>query len=372
MENKVEFNTPKVLKPNYKRLLLNTFVCILFVVVAGMLSNNLSLKLIVPQIIIFSIAALSLNIVCGCLGEMALGHGGFMLLGGIVASFISQKGYEIIMESNNYTASDMRKIIYNVMGNELHFGGYILIIVAVIIGAIITGIVGYLIGLALLGRTKGDYLAIITLGLGLTFVSIANNLSTIGGIPYGVDGPRFAQKISGNTTIFASFLVLTLVVFVLFFKSRHGRAILSIREDYIAAEASGIPVRKYRIMTFTISAAFAGLAGGLYYHFASSLGTANFAQDRSIELLVFIVFGGLGSFSGTLLSTTVLTFISYKLLLNAPGGYQKLIYGVILIIMMLVRPNGLLGTKEVTWDGIISLFKKIFKKKKKDEGELNE
>ena len=349
MEAKVEFNKTKSIKPNYKRYLLNTICSVIFVIVLSLLTKTLSLKLIIPQMIIFSIAALSLNIVCGCLGEMVLGHGGFMLVGGIVASYVSQKIYQVVM----------------------HFAGYILVIFAVIIGAIFTGIIGYLIGLAVLGRMKGDYLAIITLGIGLVFVSIANNLQTIDGFKYGVDGPSYYTSIAGNTPIFASFLIITLVCFIMIFKSRHGRAILAIREDEIAAEASGIPVKKYKIFTFTLSAIFAGLAGGLYYHFASFLGTSLFSQDRSIELLVFIVLGGLGSFTGTLLSTALLTFISYKLLLNAPGGYQLLIYGIILIVVMLIRPEGLLGTKELTWDALRKLFHKKTKSKiriEKDEG----
>ena len=367
MEAKVEFNKTKSIKPNYKRYLLNTICSVIFVIVLSLLTKTLSLKLIIPQMIIFSIAALSLNIVCGCLGEMVLGHGGFMLVGGIVASYVSQKIYQVVMHTNNYTASQMREIFYNVGTGQVHFAGYILVIFAVIIGAIFTGIIGYLIGLAVLGRMKGDYLAIITLGIGLVFVSIANNLQTIDGFKYGVDGPSYYTSIAGNTPIFASFLIITLVCFIMIFKSRHGRAILAIREDEIAAEASGIPVKKYKIFTFTLSAIFAGL----YYHFASFLGTSLFSQDRSIELLVFIVLGGLGSFTGTLLSTALLTFISYKLLLNAPGGYQLLIYGIILIVVMLIRPEGLLGTKELTWDALRKLFHKKTKSKiriEKDEG----
>ena len=358
---KIESNRNNHLKPNYKRYLLNGLCSVLIVVVLSLLTNNLSLKIIIPQIIIFSIAALSLNIVCGCLGEMVLGHGGFMLVGGIVASYVSLKIYQLVMEKNNFSSSQMREIFYNIGNGEVHFAGYILVIFAVIVGAIFTGVIGFLIGVAVLGRMKGDYLAIITLGIGLVFVSIANNLQTIDGFKYGVDGPSYYTRIAGNTPIFASFLILTLICFIMIFKSRYGRAILSIREDEIASEASGIPVKKYKIFTFTLSAIFAGLAGGLYYHFASYLGTSLFSQDRSIELLVFIVLGGLGSFTGTLISTALLTFVSYKLLLNAPGGYQLLIYGVILIIVMLIRPEGLFGTKELTWDFI----KKVFKIKKK-------
>ena len=219
----------------------------------------------------------------------------------------------------------------------------------------------------------------ITVGVANRFVydikGLTNNIDEIDGFRYGIDGPVYFSKIAGNTIIFASFLVITLVGLVLLFKSRHGRAILSIREDAIASAASGIPVKKYKIFTFALSAGIAGLAGGLYYHFASSLGTNLFAQDRSIELLVFVVLGGLGSFTGTILSTVVLTFISYKLLLNSPGGYQQLIYGVILILIMLLKPNGLMGTGELTWDGMKSflkkIFNKIFKKKAKVEQEEN-
>lgn len=375
METKVEFKSKKLLRPNYRRYILNTIVSIAFIFILSLTSKSLDFKIIVPQMIIFAIAALSLNIVCGCLGEMALGHGGFMLVGGIIASYVSQKIYQVIMDTNSYTSANMRELVYNIIGNELHPTGYVIVIVAVLVGALITGLIGYIIGLAVMGRMKGDYLAIITLGIGLVFVTAANNIDEIDGFKYGIDGPVYFSKIAGNTIIFASFLVITLVGLVLLFKSRHGRAILSIREDAIASAASGIPVKKYKIFTFALSAGLAGLAGGLYYHFASSLGTNLFAQDRSIELLVFVVLGGLGSFTGTILSTVVLTFISYKLLLNSPGGYQQLIYGVILILIMLLKPNGLMGTGELTWDGMKSFFKKIFnkifKKKAKVEQEEN-
>lgn len=128
-----------------------------------------------------------------------------MLVGGIVASYVSQKIYQVVMHTNNYTASQMREIFYNVGTGQVHFAGYILVIFAVIIGAIFTGIIGYLIGLAVLGRMKGDYLAIITLGIGLVFVSIANNLQTIDGFKYGVDGPSYYTSIAGNTPILQVF-----------------------------------------------------------------------------------------------------------------------------------------------------------------------
>lgn len=335
---------------NLKKVLLHTICGIAFIVIATLCSKADSFSIIIPQILIFCIAALALNIVCGCLGEMVIGHGGFMLVGGIVASYISQKVYVLLQTHFELSQTQMWDILYNPRTSHVGWVGYILVVVSVIIGAFITGIIGYIIGVLVLGRMKGDYLAIITLGIGLVFVSIADNIPTIDGFKYGVDGPSISNQIAGNTIIFGSFLLFTIVFFVLFFKSRFGRSILSIRENAIAAEASGIPVNKYKILTFTISAFFAGLAGGLYYHFAPSLDTDLFAQDRSIELLVFIVLGGLGSFTGTILSTALLTFVSYKLLLDAPPGLSKLIYGVILIIVMLIQPNGLLGTSEFSWN----------------------
>jgi branched-chain amino acid transport system permease protein len=197
---------------------------------------------------------------------------------------------------------------------------------------------GIVIGLPAL-RLKGDYLAIITLGFGEIIRVIILNLKFTGGA-YGLKG------IGRQTTVtwVYIFVLITIYVISALIKSRHGRAILSIREDEIAAEASGIPTTYYKALAFTVSAGFAGVAGGLYAHYLSILDPSTFGFMRSVEILVIVVLGGLGSIFGSVISAAVLTILPE--LLRQFEQYRMVIYSLLLVAVMIFKPSGLCGRYE--------------------------
>lgn len=332
------------MKINYKyRILLNIFVSLLLIILVSQLSKSLSYGRIVIFIVVSTIAVISLNFVAGVLGETVLGHAAFMLIGGVVSAIFTQKFYTYF--SNN-----------NILLRESLYSPFISILV-IIIGGIAAAIVGFLVSIITIGRLKGDYLAIITIAISIVILTIANNLTITG----GNIGLSVAAYNPTSPIVATVFLILTLTIIMLIVKSRHGRAIISIREDSIAAESSGIPVKKYKIITFTIATFFAGIAGALYYHMRG-VGInpeKNFGLDKSIELFIIIVLGGLGSFTGGIISSIFINFLVYKFLIIEYSLYQKLIYGVILIVVMLFKPKGLLGIKEFSWEWFFKFIKDL-------------
>ena len=292
--------------------------------------SSLMQGLLVP-LCTYSILAVSLNLTVGVLGELSLGHAGFMCVGAFSSAF--------------FTAC-MKDTITN---DLLRF------ILAFVVAAVCAGICGILIGIPVL-RLKGDYLAIVTLAFGEIIMNIINalyigrdengfhfsmkdsmslNLSDSGKIII-----KGAQGITGtarqsNFTIGIILLLLTLVVVLNLMNSRSGRAIMSIRDNRIAAESVGIDVTKYKIMAFAISASLAGLAGCLYAHNLSSLTALpkNFGYNMSIMILVYVVLGGMANMRGSIIAAVLLTIIPE--LLREIGEYRMLIYAVIMIVMMI-------------------------------------
>ena len=292
--------------------------------------SSLMQGLLVP-LCTYSILAVSLNLTVGVLGELSLGHAGFMCIGAFSSAF--------------FTAC-MKDTITN---DLLRF------ILAFIVAAVCAGICGILIGIPVL-RLKGDYLAIVTLAFGEIIMNIINalyvgrdengfhfsmkdsmslNMSDSGKIII-----KGAQGITGTArqstfTIGIILLLLTLVVVLNLMNSRSGRAIMSIRDNRIAAESIGIDITKYKIMAFAISASLAGLAGCLYAHNLSSLTALpkNFGYNMSIMILVYVVLGGMANMRGSIIAAVLLTMIPE--LLREIGEYRMLIYAVIMIVMMI-------------------------------------
>ena len=292
--------------------------------------SSLMQGLLVP-LCTYSILAVSLNLTVGVLGELSLGHAGFMCVGAFSSAF--------------FTAC-MKDTITN---DLLRF------ILAFVVAAVCAGICGILIGIPVL-RLKGDYLAIVTLAFGEIIMNIINalyigrdengfhfsmkdsmslNMSDSGKIII-----KGAQGITGTArqstfTIGIILLLLTLVVVLNLMNSRSGRAIMSIRDNRIAAESVGIDVTKYKIMAFAISASLAGLAGCLYAHNLSSLTALpkNFGYNMSIMILVYVVLGGMANMRGSIIAAVLLTIIPE--LLREIGEYRMLIYAVIMIVMMI-------------------------------------
>ena len=298
--------------------------------IAGNLLSNLMQGLLVP-LCVYIILALSLNLTVGILGELSLGHAGFMCIG----AFTSAAFTKATMDT--FTNAGLRFFI------------------ALIIGAVCAGIFGFLIGIPVL-RLKGDYLAIVTLAFGEIIKNIINVLYVgidSNGIHFSMkdqmslgmepDGKMIISGAMGITgtprqstfTIGVILILVTLFVVLNLINSRDGRAIMSIRDNRIAAESVGINITKYKLMTFTISAAMAGAAGVLYAHNLSNLtaNTNNFGYNMSINILVFVVLGGIGNIRGSIIAAVVLTLLPE--LLRGMSDYRMLIYAIVLIVMML-------------------------------------
>jgi len=255
------------------------------------------------------ILAVSLNLTAGFLGQLPLGHAGFMSVGAYAAALFT--------------------IAFN------HLPPNVRLPLGLVVGGVTAALFGVVIGLPAL-RLKGDYLAIITLGFGEIIRVIILNLNFTG----GAFGLRGMGKLT-TITITYIFVLVTLFVIGTLIKSRHGRAILSIREDEIAAEASGIPTTYYKVMAFAVSAGFAGVAGGLYAHFLGILDPSTFGFMRSAEILVIVVLGGLGSIFGSVVSATILTILPE--LLRGFVEYRMVIYSLLLVLVMIFKPSGLCG-----------------------------
>ena len=305
---------------------------------AGLINNQMR-GLLVP-LCVYATMAVSLNLVVGILGELSLGHAGFMCVGAFASSFFS-------------------KLFAETMPVFPRF------LLAILIGGIVAGIFGFLIGIPVL-RLNGDYLAIVTLAFGEIIKNIMNVLyvgrdanglhfsikdqMALGMLPDGemiINGP---QGISGtpndsNFTIGFLILLVATVIVLNLINSREGRAIMSIRDNHIAAGSVGIPITKYKMLAFTMSAVIAGCAGALYSHnLASLMATpARFGYNMSILFLVFVVLGGIGSTRGSIIAAIVLTLIPE--LLRFMNDYRMLIYSIVLIVMMIVNWN----TKSRAW-----------------------
>lgn len=356
-------------------LISNIVAIILLVVVSLAIEDSYSLRNLISWILIYSVSALALNIICGCLGEFVLGHGGFLLVGYTTAVLVGQFMNKLC-EPSFYKAN-----VYVALGQHLYILGYAFATVDILVAAVVTGVIGFLVGSIALGRLKGDYLAIVTLGIGLVFVNIAKNFK-IGdkAIFGGSNGIGISGTIGGTPLLYAIFFMLTIFLILTFMKSRFGRAILACRDDNIAAEASGVAVNKTKLMAFTFATFLTGIAGALFAHHIT-YEPVTFGQDRSILFLIIIVLGGLGSLTGSVLASGVIVLYEYWFCMESwvPTFFAenpKIIYGVVLVLIMLFRPNGILGTSEFSWKWFYAKVKwvwnkilNIFKKKTPKEVE---
>ncbi len=290
--------------------------------------------LLVP-LCIYAILAVSLNLTVGILGELSLGHAGFMCVGAFVGAFFTK-----------------------CMENAIPSVG-VRFFLALLLGALVAGIFGILIGIPVL-RLKGDYLAIVTLAFGEIIKNLINvmyvgrdssgfhfsikDTTSLGMDETGVVLIKGAQGITGTPraatfTIGMLLLLLTLFIVLNLMHSRTGRAIMAIRDNRIAAESIGIHVTKYKLMAFSISAALAGVAGVMYAHSLSTLAATsnNFGYNKSIMILVFVVLGGLGNIRGSMIAAVILTALPE--LLRGLNDYRMLIYAIVLIVMMLFNSS---------------------------------
>ena len=336
-------------------IVLVVYIAVQILLATGNISSLMK-GLLVP-LCIYVMLAVSLNLTVGILGELSLGHAGFMCVGAFASAFFS-------------------KCTDGAMPDGLRF------FIARLIGAAVAGVFGILIGIPVL-RLKGDYLAIVTLAFGEIIKNLVNVLY-IGkdkngfhfsmkdsiSLHLGEEGQVIvngAQGITGtphdaNFTIGIILIFISLIVILNLINSRDGRAIMSIRDNRIAAESIGINITKYKLMAFSISASIAGVAGVLYAHNLSTLTALpkNFGYNMSIMILVFVVLGGIGNIRGSIISAVILTLLPE--LLRGLSDYRMLIYAIVLIAMMLFNWS----PKAIEWKERLreKYFSKHFSKKK--------
>ena len=321
-------------------LVIAAYVILQAMVLTGSISS--SLKGMLVPICAYVVMAVSLNLTVGVLGELSLGHAGFMSVGaftGVIAA-IALEGIVPV--------------------------GWLRLVIAMAVGAAFAAVAGFLIGIPVL-RLKGDYLAIVTLAFGEIIKSVLNNfyvgmdgdglhfslLSDRTGLAEGgrmiVNGPMGITSITKLSTFTAGFVLVMLTLFIVFnlVSSRSGRAIKSIRDNRIAAESVGINVTKYRLMAFVTSAALAGAAGPLFAMNYSNIIANKFDFNTSILILVFVVLGGLGNMLGSIIAAAALTILPEAL--RQFADYRMLIYAIVLILVMLITNNPTLAA----WSDVI-------------------
>lgn len=314
-------------------MVLLAFVLVQIMISAGSMSNLM--KGILVPLCIYAILAISLNLTVGILGELSLGHAGFMCVGAFAGAVFSKCMKDVIPVAG------------------------VRFFLAILIGALFAALFGILIGIPVL-RLKGDYLAIVTLAFGEIIKNVMNviylgvdskglhfSMKDAMSLNLEQDGQiiiKGAQGITGTPkdatfTIGIVLVLVTLFVVNNLINSRSGRAIMAIRDNRIAAESVGINITKYKLMAFSISASLAGVAGVLYAHNLSTLTALpkNFGYNMSIMILVFVVLGGIGNIRGSIIAAVILTLLPE--LLRGLSEYRMLIYAIVLIVTMIVSNN---------------------------------
>ena len=310
-------------------LVIAVYVIVQIMIGTGNLSSLMQ-GLLVP-ICTYSIVAIGLNLCVGYLGELSLGHAGFMCVGAFSSAFCT-------------------KLLSDTITNEI-----VLFLIGLLVGVLVAALFGFLIGIPVL-RLRGDYLAIVTLAFGEIIKNVINVLyiaKDSSGFHFAIsngneieleedgmwliNGAKGISKITHLSTFTIGIVLIIVCLLVVYnlVNSRSGRAIMAIRDNRIAAESVGINITKFKLMAFTISAAIAGAGGVLYAHNLSTVTAtpANFGYNMSIMILVFVVLGGMGSFRGSIIAAVLLTLLPE--ILRGLSDYRMLIYSIVLIAMML-------------------------------------
>ena len=268
--------------------------------------------------------AASLNLINGFTGQFSLGHAGFMAIG----------AYSSAVLTTNYGAK-----LLPLVGNQ----PWILFPVALCVAGIVAALAGLVVGIPSL-RLKGDYLAIVTLGFGEIIRVILQNIEAVG-------GARGLTGIPEYTNFFWAFGLAAITVYVVWalVNSTYGRGFIAVSDDEVAAEAMGINTTRYKIIAFVVGAFFAGAAGGIYAHFKQYIAPVGFDFNKSIEIVVMVILGGMGRNVGVVIAAVLLTFVpeGLRMASNASphlswiGDSRMLFYSLILIVLMITRPQGL-------------------------------
>ena len=316
----------------FRKFLPYVIVVAAFIVCQSMISAGTmprTTKSLLIPVCVYIVMAVSLNLTVGISGELSLGHAGFMSIGAFSG---------IVMATYIREAAGAPE--------------WVQLLLAIVMGGVLAGVMGMLIGIPVL-RLQGDYLAIVTLAFGEIIRNVLNCIYiSVDGTALHVSfnkpdlpgklifrGPTGATGVSRIATFTAGFLLVMFTLFVVInlIHSRSGRAIMAIRDNKIAAEACGIDVTKYRMMAFVTSAALAGMGGALFGLNYSTLAPSNFSFNASILILVYVVLGGIGNITGSVIAATVLYVLPEQL--RAFADYRMLAYAVVLIAVMLITNN---------------------------------
>lgn len=294
------------------------FLVLQLAVTTGIISAYYEITLV--TILINIILAVGLNLIIGFSGQFSLGHAGFMAIGAYTAGIITK-----------------------------YFPTYTGLFLGILAGVILTSIVALIVGIPTL-RLKGDYLAIATLGVAeiiriviVNMQSVTNGAAGLSGIPYLSKWP-----------LIYVFTVLTILLVANYTQSSPGRATIAIREDEIAAESMGVNTTKYKTIAFILGAATAAIGGALHASYFSVIRPGDFTFNKSVDVLIIVVFGGIGSITGSVVAAILLGFLN--VFLQPFGALRMIIYALALIGIMIFKPSGLLGNKEFTVSGLLRLF----------------
>lgn len=301
------------------------FILIQVSVTTGFVSPVYQQTLI--TIFIQIILAVGLNLIVGFSGQLALGHAGFMAIGAYATGIITKETPDI--------------------------GGFI---ISLLLGIIIAGIIAFIVGYPTL-RLKGDYLAIATLGVGeiirvaiLNMPDLTNGAAGLSGIPIHYMDWRLSYV----------FMVLVVLTIANYANSSHGRATIAVREDEIATSSLGLNTTKIKVLAFVLGAMMAAVGGSIHAAYLGVINPGQFSFDRSIDILIVVVLGGIGSITGSVVAAIILGIIN--LYLQQFGAWRMIIYAIILIFIMIFKPSGLLGNHEFKWSNILKHNKKAVTK----------
>lgn len=295
--------------------IVGLFVLVQALVAAGVISPVYQQTLV--TIFINIILAVGLNLIVGFSGQLALGHAGFMAIGAYATGIITKEA-----------------------------PSFIGLIISVFVGILIAGIVAFIVGYPTL-RLTGDYLAIATLGVGeiirvaiLNMPDLTNGAAGLSGIPIFLMNWRVAYI----------FMVLVVIIIVNYINSSHGRATIAVREDEIATSSLGLNTTRLKVQTFVIGAMSAAVGGSIHASYLGVINPNQFTFDRSIDILIIVVLGGIGSVTGSVVAAVGLGIVN--LYLQQFGAWRMIIYAFVLIITMIFKPSGLLGNFEFKWSQV--------------------
>ena len=286
--------------------IVSIWAVVSLLIVSGVMSRSLQSLMI--KICYYVILTLSLDLIVGYLGDLSLGHAAFYAVGAYAGCAVA---------------------VYTNLPLLLKF------VLALVVGGAAAGLVGYLISRAII-KLRGDYLAIVTLAFGEFIRSFVKIIPGLGGTKGLIGIPAFDNRVEGFTV---SYIVMVLVIIVIynFTHSRQGRTITAVRDNAIAAESVGIDIKKLKVLVFTISSFMAGMAGVLFGFYKTTLNPSDFTYNLSIEVLVMVVLGGMGSIRGSIIASIII--VALPEFLRGAEDYRMLIYAIALITMMMLNSS---------------------------------